>query len=150
MAGSLYVYHMFIDTYHKPEFGIKETMIDDEIYDVIEEIVKRRNFCDLLHFKKLKCDKELPKILLVAPMSGHYATLLRGTVKDMLPHYDVYITDWKNARDVPLTEGSFDFKRFCAIYDIVYATPWSRIECNGCLPIYRTCISCYSCHVYPR
>ncbi len=112
LAGTLYVSHMLIDTYHKPEFGIKEVKIDNRYYDVIEEIVKRRSFCDLLHFKKLNYKTELPKILLVAPMSGHFATLLRGTVRDLLPHFDVYITDWKNARDVPLTEGSFDFNSY--------------------------------------
>lgn len=112
MAGSLYVSHMLIDTYHKPEFGINGVKIDDDYYDVIEETIKRRNFCDLLHFKKLKFKKEQPKMLLVAPLSGHYATLLRGTVTDMLPYYDIYITDWKNARDVPLSEGSFDFNDF--------------------------------------
>jgi len=112
MAGSLYVSHMFLDTYHKPEFGIKGVKIDDDYYDVIEEVIKRRNFCNLLHFKKSHFNGNLPKMLLIAPMSGHYATLLRGTVTDMLPHYDVYITDWKNARDVPLSEGSFDFNDF--------------------------------------
>lgn len=112
LAGSLYVSHMFLDTYHKPEFGIKGVKIDDDYYDVIEEVVKRRNFCNLLHFKKNHFNGNLPKMLLIAPMSGHYATLLRGTVTDMLPHYDIYITDWKNARDVPLSEGSFDFNDF--------------------------------------
>ncbi|HRE31410.1 MAG TPA: polyhydroxyalkanoate depolymerase, partial [Candidatus Berkiella sp.] len=54
MAGSLYVYHMLIDTYHKPAFGITGVKMDDEYYDVTEEIIKKRNFCDLLHFKKLR------------------------------------------------------------------------------------------------
>jgi poly(3-hydroxybutyrate) depolymerase len=112
MAGSLYVSHMFLDTYHKPEFGINGIRIDDEYYDITEEVIKKRNFCNLLHFKKLHYNKDLPKMLLIAPMSGHYATLLRGTVTDMLPFYDVYITDWKNARDVPLSEGAFDFNDF--------------------------------------
>lgn len=112
MAGSLYVSHMFLDTYHKPEFGINGIRIGDEYYDISEEVLKKRNFCDLLHFKKMHYKGDLPKMLLIAPMSGHYATLLRGTVTDMLPHYDVYITDWKNARDVPLSEGSFDFNDF--------------------------------------
>ncbi|MBS0289666.1 MAG: polyhydroxyalkanoate depolymerase [Proteobacteria bacterium] len=112
LAGTLYVWHMLIDTYHKPEFGIEEVKIGDIFYEVVEEVVKKRNFCNLLHFKKLNHSKELPQILLVAPLSGHYATLLRNTVKDLLPFYDVYITDWKNARDVPLTCGSFDFNDY--------------------------------------
>jgi poly(3-hydroxybutyrate) depolymerase len=111
-AGALYVNHMLINTYNKPQFGIDQVKIGDTYYDVVEEIIKRRNFCDLLHFKKLKAKAEYPKLLLVAPMSGHYATLLRNTVKDLLPFYDVYITDWKNARDVPLTLGSFDFNDY--------------------------------------
>lgn len=112
LAGIAYIKHMMLDTYNKPEFNIDEILVDDNYYDVVENIVKRKNFCNLLHFKKLDFHKELPKILLVAPLSGHYATLLRDTVKDMLPFYDVYITDWKNARDVPLTEGSFDFNSY--------------------------------------
>lgn len=112
LAGTFYVNHMLIDTYQKPQFGIKDIKIDDKYYDVIEEIIKKRNFCDLLRFKKLDFTQKLPKILLVAPLSGHYATLLRNTVKDLLPYYDVYITDWKNARDVPLTLGSFDFNDY--------------------------------------
>lgn len=113
LAGTLYIYHMLTDTYTKKEFGIEEVQIDNEIYDVAEVIVNKKSFCDLLHFKKLG-DKNLhqPKLLLIAPMSGHYATLLKQTVVDMLPYYDVYITDWKSARDVPLTEGSFDFDEF--------------------------------------
>lgn len=112
MAGSLYISHMFLDTYHKPEFGINGVKLDDKYYDINEETVLKRNFCDLLHFKKMEYRGKQPKMLLIAPMSGHYATLLRGTVTDMLPHYDIYITDWKNARDVPLSEGSFDFNDF--------------------------------------
>ncbi|WP_253264748.1 polyhydroxyalkanoate depolymerase [Legionella longbeachae] len=83
--------------------------IDDEYYDIQEEIIDKQSFCNLIRFKKTYADHlNLPKMLLVAPMSGHYATLLRDTVINLLPLYDVYITDWKNARDVPLTEGSFD------------------------------------------
>lgn len=112
LAGSFYVSHMLLDTYHKPEFDIKEIKIKDTFYDIHEEIIKKRSFCDLINFKKMKFTTELPKILLIAPMSGHYATLLRDTVRDLLPFYDVYITDWKNARDVPLTAGSFDFNNY--------------------------------------
>lgn len=112
MAAFSYIFHMVLDTYHKPEFGIEEIKIDDDYYDVSQEIIKRKNFCDLVYFKKNNYPKALPKLLLVAPMSGHYATLLRETVIDMLPFYEVYITDWKNARDVPLTAGSFDLNDY--------------------------------------
>jgi poly(3-hydroxybutyrate) depolymerase len=73
--------------------------------------VWERPFCRLLHFERVFKHvprRPQPKILLVAPMSGHYATLLRGTVEAFLPNHDVYITDWRNARSVPVAEGRFD------------------------------------------
>ena len=77
---------------------------------VTEKIVWTRPFCNLIHFERALPAGRRPdrKLLIVAPMSGHYATLLRGTVEAMLPHADVYITDWADARMVPLTEGNFD------------------------------------------
>ena len=68
-------------------------------------------FATLLHFKK-ETPQPQPRVLLVAPMSGHFATLLRHTVRTMLPEHDIYITDWHNARDVPLSAGDFDFDDF--------------------------------------
>jgi poly(3-hydroxybutyrate) depolymerase len=113
MAGTLYVWHMLLDTYQKPEFGIDEVKIDENYYEIVEKIVSKKSFCDLIHFDKVNYSADMqPKMLIVAPMSGHHATLLRGTVQDMLPFYDVYITDWKSARDVPLTEGGFDLDEF--------------------------------------
>ncbi|MFI4938702.1 MAG: polyhydroxyalkanoate depolymerase [Candidatus Berkiellales bacterium] len=111
-AATLYVAHMLTDTYHKPEFGIEEVKIGDTYHEVTEKIIMKKSFCNLINFSKSEHIKPMPKILLVAPMSGHYATLLRGTVTDLLPHYDVYITDWKSARNVPLSEGSFDLDEF--------------------------------------
>jgi poly(3-hydroxybutyrate) depolymerase len=78
---------------------------------VVEETVWSRPFAALLHFRRDSAAAEGrrdPKVLIVAPMSGHYATLLRGTVEAMLPEHDVFVTDWVDARDVPITEGSFD------------------------------------------
>ncbi|EXL06586.1 polyhydroxyalkanoate depolymerase [Aquamicrobium defluvii] len=96
--------------YGKPEFGIHETKVDWESVDVAERVVWSRPFCNLLRFERdLPAQRRPdPKLLMVAPMSGHYATLLRGTVETMLPHADVYITDWVDARMVPAGEGSFD------------------------------------------
>ncbi|QEY52259.1 polyhydroxyalkanoate depolymerase [Legionella longbeachae] len=109
VAGYAYVFHMITNVYDKPKFDINQIKIDDEYYDIQEEIIDKQSFCNLIRFKKTYAEHlNLPKMLLVAPMSGHYATLLRDTVINLLPLYDVYITDWKNARDVPLTEGSFD------------------------------------------
>ncbi|MGB4192161.1 MAG: polyhydroxyalkanoate depolymerase, partial [Rickettsiales bacterium] len=93
--------------YPKPEFEIHQTIIDGKEYHIEQEIVMQKAFCDLIHFRKFP-EKNLPKLLIVAPMSGHYATLLRGSVQDTLPFFDVYITDWRNVRDLPLIAGSFD------------------------------------------
>jgi len=96
--------------YGKPEFGLAETMVDGRAVAVGQEVVWRRPFCDLLHFKRALPEGRPadPRLLIVAPMSGHYATLLRGTVEAMLPAHDVYITDWVDARMVPVAAGSFD------------------------------------------
>lgn len=93
--------------YGKPEFGLHETVIAGKAVAVSEEIIAHKDFGDLLHFKR-DCKRNDPKVLLVAPLSGHYATLLRGTVAGLLPHHDVYITDWADARMIPMSKGSFD------------------------------------------
>ncbi len=98
--------------YLEPDFDIHRTMVGDKAYYVEEEVILEKTFCRLIHFRKLPSVEPLPKLLIVAPMSGHYATLLRGTVEDCLPHFDVYITDWINAREVPLNKGGFDFDDF--------------------------------------
>ncbi|WP_424927359.1 polyhydroxyalkanoate depolymerase [Amaricoccus tamworthensis] len=105
---------MFINAtrrYGKPEFDISSVRIGRTDVPVREEIVWSKPFCNLLHFRRDSRTVERrndPRVLMVAPMSGHYATLLRGTVEAMLPDHDVYITDWVDARDVPVVEGSFD------------------------------------------
>ena len=100
-------------TYKKPEFGINHTKIGTETVAVTEKIITERPYCNLLHFEK-KTKARQQKLLIVAPMSGHYATLLRGTVEATLPFYDVYITDWQNARDVPVSAGKFDLDDYVA------------------------------------
>ena len=96
--------------YGKPTFGLDAIEVDGVAYAVLEDVVWNRPYCNLLRFVRrgLPGAAEQPKLLIVAPMSGHYATLLRGTVEAFLPHYDVYITDWADARMVPLTVGTFD------------------------------------------
>ena len=91
----------------KPEFGIDSTLVDGRRVAVREEIVLRKPFGQLKRFRKAG-RAQGPKLLMVAPMSGHYATLLRGTVERMLPGHDVYITDWRDAKLVPFDEGRFD------------------------------------------
>jgi len=104
------VFERLTRRYGKPEFGISSTDIDGKAVDVVEEVVWTKPFCRLIHFNRSLPEERPadPKIVLVAPMSGHYATLLRGTVGALLPHADIYITDWIDARTVPLTEGRFD------------------------------------------
>lgn len=92
----------------KPEFEIHSTVVNGKAIPIKEKIRKSKTFCKLLHFEKQDKIKPQEKLLIVAPMSGHYATLLRGTVEAFLPHFDVYITDWINAQDVPLYKGDFD------------------------------------------
>lgn len=91
----------------KPQFGLRSTVVDGREVAVEEEVVLRKPFGQLLHFRRVGVESG-PRLLIVAPMSGHYATLLRGTVERMLPAHDVYITDWRDAKLVPLDEGSFD------------------------------------------
>lgn len=91
----------------KPEFGFTETQVGRKIVAVDEDVVVRKPFGNLLRFRKEGVEGQ-PKLLIVAPMSGHFATLLRGTVERMLPKHDVYITDWADAREVPVEAGSFD------------------------------------------
>ncbi|MFT6581997.1 MAG: poly(3-hydroxybutyrate) depolymerase [Alphaproteobacteria bacterium] len=94
--------------YGKPEFGISEILVDGDMVAVAEDIVLKRDFGDLKHFTRdTPKPRNDPKVLLVAPMSGHYATLLRDTVRTMIPEHDVYITDWRDAREIPLAQGSF-------------------------------------------
>jgi len=92
----------------KPEFGLHQTVVKGRKVKVHEEILVREPFGQLKRFVRAGMADKDPPLLIVAPMSGHYATLLRGTVERMLPKHDVYITDWRDAKSVPLTEGTFD------------------------------------------
>jgi poly(3-hydroxybutyrate) depolymerase len=98
-------------SHQRPDFGITETSCSDRPVAVREKPVYRHPFCTLLHFEKER-RLEQPRVLVVAPMSGHFSTLLRDTVRTLLPDHDVYITDWINARNVPLYHGKFDLDDF--------------------------------------
>lgn len=108
MAASCSLLERMTRRFSKPDFNIDDIEIDGKIYKVREKALRRRTFCRLLNFEKKGFSKKQEKLLLVAPMSGHYATLLRGTVRGLLPYYDIYITDWSNSQDVPMTKGKFD------------------------------------------
>jgi poly(3-hydroxybutyrate) depolymerase len=107
VAASLEVFSHAAAPRGKPEFGIDSVHVDGEDVPVNEEILLRKPFGQLKHFYREGVE-DGPRLLIVAPMSGHYATLLRGTVERLLPDYDVYITDWRDAKMVPLSGGSFD------------------------------------------
>ena len=95
----------------KPEFGIDSVRVGRKDVPVREEILFRKPFGQLKHFRREGHDNR-PHLLIVAPMSGHYATLLRGTVERLLRNFDVYITDWRDAKLVPLSDGSFDLDNY--------------------------------------
>jgi poly(3-hydroxybutyrate) depolymerase len=106
--------HRLGKDYEKPEFGIRTVKVNKTDVAIHERIEIDKPFCELRRFKRFSDDpatltqlKAQPVVLIVAPLSGHYATLLRDTVKTMLQDHKVYITDWKNARLVPLSDGEF-------------------------------------------
>ncbi|SSC69446.1 unnamed protein product [Ciceribacter sp. T2.26MG-112.2] len=110
LAAGFEVFERVTRRYGKPEFGLPTTTVNGQTVTVSEEIVWQKPFCNLIHFSRdLPAGAEPgPRILIVAPMSGHYATLLRGTVEALMQGADVYITDWIDARMVPVTDGGFD------------------------------------------
>jgi len=114
IAAGYDLFHRLGKDYVEPEFGIHTVLVDGVEVAVQERVEIKKPFCDLLRFKRFSDDtatlsrlKSQPPVLIVAPLSGHYATLLRDTVKTMLGGHKVYITDWKNARLVPLEDGEF-------------------------------------------
>lgn len=107
--ASLHLFERLTRRYTKPEFDVITTKVNGAPVAVAEEVVWQKPFCRLLHFRKLDTPAQpQKKVLIVSPMSGHFATLLRGTVEGMLPDHDVFITDWVDARNVPASAGPFD------------------------------------------
>ena len=112
-------------THQRPSFGMASVTLGNRSVAVVEEAIDDTPFGTLLHFRKDGSPVQ-PRVLMVAPMSGHFATLLRGMVEVMLPEHDLYITDWKNARDVPLSEGRFGLDEF-----IDHIIRWLRVAGPG-------------------
>jgi poly(3-hydroxybutyrate) depolymerase len=111
MAAAAELFERSTRRYSRPEWMIDDTTVGGERVPVHIVTIWERPFCRLLHFERAFTRaprRPQPTLLIVAPMSGHYATLLRGTVEAFLPNHDVYITDWRNAQSVPLAEGRFD------------------------------------------
>jgi poly(3-hydroxybutyrate) depolymerase len=119
IAASYELMYRLGKNYEKPQFNIHTVTVKGKSIAIHETVEIHKPFCRLIHFKKNLNDKQLkqlnqPKVLLVAPLSGHHSTLLRDTVRTMLADHDVYITDWTDARMVPLTEGVFH------LHDYIY------------------------------
>lgn len=119
MAAAADLFESMTRRYGKPEWMIEHTEVNGQLVAVQEEVIFSKPWCDLLHFRRdqdaleaARGQRRDRKILFVAPMSGHYATLLRGTVETFLPDSEVFITDWADARMVPLSDGRFDMNDF--------------------------------------
>lgn len=117
IAATYELVHRLGKEYEKPAWGLGSTCIDGQDVAVTEHAVIKKPFCNLIHFVRegAQARRPDPKILLVAPLSGHHATLLRDTVRSLLPGHEVYVTDWVDARMVPLDRGSFgldDYVRY--------------------------------------
>jgi poly(3-hydroxybutyrate) depolymerase len=116
MGASLELFERATRRFGKPAFDLKDTLVGETLVEIREQHILHKPFATLLHFAKSWPADTIPqlqqKLLIVAPMSGHYATLLRGTVEALLPHFDVYITDWADARTVPLASGTFDLEDY--------------------------------------
>jgi len=111
MAASLELFERSTRRYGKPEWNISSTVVGGEHVPVHISTLWQRPFCRLLHFERAfehAPRRPQPRLLIVAPMSGHYPTLLRGTVEGFLPNHDVFLTEWVDARMVPVSEGRFD------------------------------------------
>jgi poly(3-hydroxybutyrate) depolymerase len=111
ISAGLELFERSTRRYGKPEWNIDSTVVGGEKVPIHMSVVWQRPFCRLLHFERVFVHaphRPQPRLLIVAPMSGHYPTLLRGTVEGFLPNHDVYMTEWVDARMVPVTEGRFD------------------------------------------
>ena len=111
MSSAVEIFEHLTRAYGKPNWGLDETQIDGRPVAVEEEVLIKRTYCHLLHFKRAAETKD-PKLLVVAPLSGHYATLLRGTVETMLPDHEVYVTDWQDCRMIPVNQDRFNLNDY--------------------------------------
>jgi polyhydroxyalkanoate depolymerase len=125
-------------THTRPAFGIDAVRIGEQDFPVREVVADATPFATLLHFAK-DAAPPLPRVLVVAPMSGHFATLLRATVRTMLPDFDVYLTDWHNARDVSVNDGRFGIDEYVdhVIRFIEKIGPDAHVVaiCQPCVPV---------------
>ena len=136
MAAGLELFERSTRRYGKPEWNIASTVVGGQHVPVHVASVWERPFCRLLHFERTfehVPRRPQPRLLIVAPMSGHYATLLRGTVEGFLPNHDVYITEWVDARMVPVSEGQLRSRRLHRLSDLDACTCWAAMcTCSRC------------------
>lgn len=139
IAASAELFERTTRKFGRPEFGLKTTKIDGKTVAVAEETIDEKPFCTLTHFKRNTKRKD-PKVLIVAPMSGHFATLLRGTVEALLPNHEVYITEWNDARLVPLSEGRFNLDDYVAYvmdyFKIIGENTHVMAVCQPAVPVF--------------
>ena len=123
VAAGAELFERMTRRYGKPIFGLDRTVAEGREVEVIERVVWERPFCKLVHFEREfpAARPHQPRLVIVAPMSGHYATLLRGTVETFLPTHEVYITDWSDAREVPLAAGRFDLDDYIDYMMAIYS-----------------------------
>lgn len=137
-SASLELFERLTADYEEPEWELDSTTINNKKVNIKQQVVYQKPYCNLLHFKRQKIKAGQPKVLLIAPLSGHFATLLRATTKEFLPDHETYITDWRNARDVPLTEGSFSFDDYVTyvMEFITFLGPDTHViaVCQPCVP----------------
>ena len=140
MARALEVFAHATAPRGKPDFGLNTTIVDGASVAVSEEILVRKPFGQLKHFNRAVSGRKDPRVLVVTPMSGHYATLLRGTVERLLPDHEVYLTDWRDAKLVPASDGKFDLNDYIdyVIEFMAELGPGSHIlaVCQPAVPVY--------------
>lgn len=139
IAAGAEVFERATRKFGEPDFGLTETTIDGKTVEVTEKIVATKPFCHLVNFQRDTKRKD-PTVLIVAPMSGHFATLLRGTAEALLPHHNVYITDWIDARQVPKADGKFDLDDYIAYLRefLTFLGPNTHViaVCQPAVPVY--------------
>ncbi len=145
MARALEVFAHATAPRGKPDFGLTTALVDGNLVAVTEEIVVRKPFGQLKHFKRNVVDRKDPRVLVVTPMSGHYATLLRGTVERLLPDHEVYVTDWRDAKMVPLSDGTFDLNDYI---DYIIAFAETVGVGSHMLAVCQPAVPCYAALAY--
>jgi len=137
LAAAYEIYALAALTHSRPDFDIDFVEVDGRDVAVHEEAAHRTPFGTLLHFRK-ELKRKQPRVLVIAPMSGHFATLLRETIRTMLIDHDVYVTDWRNARDIPVWEGSFGLDDYVDhlvdFMDIIGPDAHMFAICQPCVP----------------